>query len=97
MKIPAQLRQERGTVSGKGGPSAAPYMVLGGPYFLPWLVRGTKFSAVDEVFCRGRSGGTDFGGDQLSYDSAAAILEATEQTSDDALQQQTSIEGTVPA
>ena len=61
-KIPAQLRQERGTVSGKGGPSAAPYMVLGGPYFLPWLVRG------DQVFCRGRSGGTDFGGDQLLYD-----------------------------
>ena len=31
-------------------------MVLEGPYFLPWLVRG------DQVFCRGRSGGTDFGG-----------------------------------
>ena len=40
----------------QGGPSAAPYMVLGGPYFLPWLVRG------DQVFCRVRSGGTDFGG-----------------------------------
>ena len=46
----------------KGGPSAAPFMVLGRPYFLPWLVRG------DQGFCRGRSGGTDFGGDQLSYD-----------------------------
>ena len=31
-------------------------MVLGGPYFLPWLVRR------DRVFCRGRSGGPDLGG-----------------------------------
>ena len=57
-----------GTVSGKGGPSAAPYMVLGGPYFVPWLVRG------DQVSCRGRSRGTDFGGDQLSYDSAVVCV-----------------------
>ena len=34
---------------------------------------------------------------ELGGTSTAAILEATEQTSDDALQQQTSIEGTVPA
>ena len=39
-------------------------MVLGGPYFPPWIVRG------DQVFCRGRSGATDFGGEQLSYDRA---------------------------
>ena len=34
---------------------------------------------------------------ELGGTSTAAILEATEQTSEDALQQQTSIEGTVPA
>ena len=31
-------------------------MVLGGPYFPPWMVRG------DQVFCRGRSGGPILGG-----------------------------------
>ena len=41
------LHAGRGNVSGKGGPSAAPYMVLGGPYFLLWLVRGDQVSAVD--------------------------------------------------
>ena len=51
-----------GTVGGEGGPLTAPRTVLGGPNVPPWTVRG------DRVFCRGRSGGTNFGGDRLSRD-----------------------------
>ena len=55
-----------GTVGGEGGPLTAPRTVLGGPNIPPWTVRG------DQVFCRGRSGGTNFGGDRLSRDSTTA-------------------------
>ena len=56
-----------GTVGGEGGPLTAPRTVLGGPNIPPCTVRG------DRVFCRGRSGGTNFGGDRLSRDSTTPI------------------------
>ena len=52
-----------GTVHGKGGPLIAPRTVPGGPYIAPRMVRG------DQLFYGGRSGGTTFRGDHLTYDT----------------------------
>ena len=57
-----------GTVGGEGRPLTAPRTVLGGPNIPPWTVRG------DQVFCRGRSRGTNFGGDRLSRDRSTQLL-----------------------
>ena len=54
-----------GTVRGKGGPPIVPQTVPGGPFTVPWMVRG------DHLFCHGRSGGTDFGGDHLRCDTSS--------------------------
>ena len=51
-----------GPSAARGGPPIVPQMVPGGPFTVPWTVRG------DHLFCHGRSGGTDFGGDHLRCD-----------------------------
>ena len=55
-----------------GGGGGTVCSAVGGP-------RGINFSARtfrgDQFFCHGRSGGTNFGGDQLSYDRPPFFLE----------------------